>query len=220
MSNSVNPFNDLNNVDTNKIKQSTTNTTSRKPANKLDQDAFVRILTAEMANQSPDSNQDPTAFISQMAQFSSVEQMLNLNRTMTFNGASSLVGKAVTMNSVDSNGNIYRGTVEKVTRNGDNVQVYISLIDQDGKPIYQEQLDSNGKPVVKDGKIVYVTKQVQKTDSNGNPVTDPKTGKPVYEDVKVNKVMPFDYSEVASVIGDSDVKDTEKAAVSNASSTT
>lgn len=216
MASNINPFNDLNTVDTNKIKQSISNGTNRKPSNTLGQDAFVKILTAEMAHQSPDSTQDSTQFISQMAQFSSVEQMLNLNRTMTFNGASSLVGKAVTMNAQDSNGQPYRGTVQKVTKDGDNVQVYVSLLDKDGKDIYQEELDSNGNPVVKDGKTVYVTKQVPKTDSNGKPITDPTTGKPVYDEVKVNKVVPFDYSQVAGVIGNSDVEDTEKAAASKA----
>lgn len=216
MASNINPFNDLNTVNTSKIKQSTTNTTTRKASNTLDQDAFVKILTAEMANQSPDSTQDSTQFIAQMAQFSSVEQMLNLNRTMTFNGASSLVGKAVTMNAQDSDGQPYRGVVQKVTKDGDNIQIFLSLVDENGNNIYQEQLDSNGNPVVKDGKIVYVTKQVPKTDSNGKPVTDPTTGKPVYDEVKVNKVIPFDYSQVAGVIGSSDVEDTEKAAVSNA----
>lgn len=219
MSSNVNPFNDLNTIDTSKLSNYVSNS-SRKPSNKLDQDAFVRILTAEMANQSPDSTQDSSQFIAQMAQFSSVEQMLNLNKTMTFNGASSLVGQGVTMNSQDSNGNPYRGVVEKVTKDGDNIQLYVSLVDQDGKPIYQEQLDSNGNPVVKDGKIVYVTNQVQKTDSDGKPVIDPATGKPVYEDVKVNKVIPFNYSDVTSVIGKYDVIDTEKYAQDNKTSTT
>lgn len=219
MSNNVNPFNDLNTIDTSKLSDYVSNS-SRKPSNKLDQDAFVRILTAEMANQSPDSNQDSSQFIAQMAQFSSVEQMLNLNKTMTFNGASSLVGQGVTMNSQDSNGNPYRGIVQKVTKDGDNIQLYVSLVNQDGSPMYQEQLDSNGNPVVKDGKIVYVTNQVPKTDSDGKPVIDPATGKPVYEDVKVNKVIPFNYSDVVSVIGKYDVIDTEKYAQDNKTSTT
>lgn len=219
MSSNVNPFNDLNTIDTSKLSDYVSNS-SRKPSNKLDQDAFVRILTAEMANQSPDSTQDSSQFIAQMAQFSSVEQMLNLNKTMTFNGASSLVGQGVTMNSQDSNGNPYRGVVQKVTKDGDNIQLYVSLVDQDGNPIYQEQLDSNGNPVVKDGKIVYVTNQVPKTDADGKPVIDSATGKPVYEDVKVNKVIPFNYSDVTSVIGKYDVIDTEKYAQDNKTSTT
>lgn len=218
MASSTNPFNDLNTIDTSKLSNSIS-TTSRNASNKLDQDAFVKILTAEMSHQSPDNTQDSTEFVAQMAQFSSVEQMLNLNRTMTFNGASSLVGKGVTMNEQDSDGNPYRGVVQKVTRSGDDIKVFVSLVDGNGNPEYQEQLDGNGNPVVKDGKIQYVTEPKVKTDANGDAVIDPSTGKPVYEDVKVGKVMSFDYSDVAGVIGDYDVIDTEKYAEDSSKST-
>ncbi|WP_053240956.1 flagellar hook capping FlgD N-terminal domain-containing protein [Clostridium sp. DMHC 10] len=195
-----NSFNDLNTIDTSKIASGSSSST-RKTSNTLDQDAFVRILTAEMANQSPDNSQDATQFVAQMAQFSSVEQMLNLNRTMTFNGASSLIGKVVTMKSADSDGNPYRGIVEKVTRNGDSMKVYVDLLDQNGNQIYQEKLDDKGNPVIKDGKPVYLTEKKEKVDSDGKVVTDPTTGQPVYEDVPINKVMTFDYSDVDSASG-------------------
>jgi flagellar basal-body rod modification protein FlgD len=41
----------------------------------LDKDAFLRLLTAQLANQDPLSPVDNQAFIAQLAQFSSVEQL-------------------------------------------------------------------------------------------------------------------------------------------------
>ena len=49
-------------------------------ANKtLDKDAFLRLLVTQLQHQDPMSPMDDTQFISQLAQFSSLEQMQGLN---------------------------------------------------------------------------------------------------------------------------------------------
>jgi flagellar basal-body rod modification protein FlgD len=54
----------------------------KESQNTLGQDAFLRILVTQMKNQNPLEPQKDTEFIGQMAQFSSLEQLTNLNKTM------------------------------------------------------------------------------------------------------------------------------------------
>lgn len=234
MANTGNAFNSLSTVT---VSQSVTNNGTkvvRNTSNTMDQDAFVKILMSEMANQSPDNPEDATQFVAQMAQFSSVEQMLNLNRTMTFNSASSLIGKGVNINQVDENGNPYMGLVKKVVKNGDNISVYTELFDSNGNPLYQPKLDSKGNPVYDSkGNPVYVTEPVKVQevdsngklvyDSNGNPVYQPEldskgnvvkdaSGNIVYQTIQkpVARVQAFDYTDITGVNDGENVKDTQQ----------
>lgn len=50
--------------------------------NDLDKDAFLKLLTTQLANQDPLSPMEDTEFIAQLAQFSSLEQMSALNKTV------------------------------------------------------------------------------------------------------------------------------------------
>ncbi|MFN0009428.1 MAG: flagellar hook capping FlgD N-terminal domain-containing protein [Planctomycetota bacterium] len=54
-------------------------TTATTPARQLDKNAFLKLLVTQMQNQDPLSPTDSTQFVSQMAQFSSLEEMQNLN---------------------------------------------------------------------------------------------------------------------------------------------
>lgn len=91
----------------------------------LDKNAFLKILSAELANQDPTNAKDSTAYISQLAQFSSLEQMTNLNSTMSFNSASNLVGKNVVLKIVGSDGQLVQGYVKNVGKNGDTVKLNV-----------------------------------------------------------------------------------------------
>ncbi len=51
--------------------------------NALGQDAFLKILVTQMKHQDPMEPLKDTEFIGQMAQFTSLEQLTNLNKTMT-----------------------------------------------------------------------------------------------------------------------------------------
>ncbi|NRT73669.1 flagellar hook capping FlgD N-terminal domain-containing protein [Clostridium beijerinckii] len=81
----------------------------------MDKNAFLKILSAEMANLDPSQNQDSSQYVTQMAQFSSIEQMSNLNSTLVKSSYEQLVGKGVEMTDTDSSGNNYTGIVKSVT---------------------------------------------------------------------------------------------------------
>jgi len=71
------------------IATSTTGTTASTAAastsstQTLGQDAFLQLLVSELKNQDPTQAQDPNAMISQMAQFSALEQQTNTNSLLT-----------------------------------------------------------------------------------------------------------------------------------------
>ena len=56
--------------------------TSRAVSKELDKEAFLKLLIAQLANQDPMNPMEDREFIAQMAQFSSLEQMANMSRTM------------------------------------------------------------------------------------------------------------------------------------------
>jgi flagellar basal-body rod modification protein FlgD len=65
---------------------------TNKPMGK---DEFLKILVTQLQYQDPLNPVDDTEFIAQMAQFSALEQMQNLNTTFTMSQALSLIGKDV-----------------------------------------------------------------------------------------------------------------------------
>ena len=79
----------------------------------LGKDSFLRILTEQLKNQDPLKPQDDREFIAQMAQFNSLEQMIQLNEGFAelsnrFGQSQALefLGREVTVNSgLDHEGN-------------------------------------------------------------------------------------------------------------------
>lgn len=116
------------------------NTTARgtkivKSGNDMDKNAFLRILSAELSNQNPDDAKDSTQYVAQMAQFTALEQMQNLNSTMTFSGASSLIGKTVTLTDLDMNGYQYAGVVKGTVKDGGTIKLNIEINNNGTKSI-------------------------------------------------------------------------------------
>lgn len=65
-----------------KFGETNNKTQDNKSKNNLDKDAFLRLLTTQLANQDPLNPMEDREFIAQLAQFSSLEQMQNLNKTI------------------------------------------------------------------------------------------------------------------------------------------
>lgn len=94
----------------------------------LGKDAFMKILVTELANQDPLEPLDQSEFISQMAQFSQVEQIANieddlesLGQFMKFS-SSTLVGSNITYAEPEDE-TLRTGTVQSVIFEADNIKV-------------------------------------------------------------------------------------------------
>lgn len=91
-------------------------------SSELGKEEFLKLLVCQLQNQDPLNPQDDTDFVAQLAQFSALEQMTNMNSTMTNTSAYSLVGKEVIVQTKDSTGAYkeIRGTVDYVEiKNGE-----------------------------------------------------------------------------------------------------
>lgn len=108
-----------------------------KSGDNMDKNAFLTILSAELSNMDPMGNNDSTQYVTQMAQFASMEQMTNLNTTMSSYANNSLVGKGVTLKSVDSKGVNYTGIVKSVTTNSSKTTVSVE-VNENGTNTYKD----------------------------------------------------------------------------------
>lgn len=88
----------------------------RSTDNDLDGSSFLKIMVAEMKNIDPSSSQDNTAYVTQMAQMTTMQQMSDLNKTMSAYSYQALLGKGVTVGVADTDGYDYTGIVKGVSR--------------------------------------------------------------------------------------------------------
>ena len=106
------------------------NTVNGRTANQqLGKDDFLKLLITQLTNQDPTNPMEDTQFISQMAQFSSLEQMTNMNQSFTkmaeminASQAANTIGKTVEIEIGDTT---TRGVVEATTM-GSNPEVMVN----------------------------------------------------------------------------------------------
>ncbi|EKQ51085.1 MULTISPECIES: flagellar hook capping FlgD N-terminal domain-containing protein [unclassified Clostridium] len=122
----------------------------KKSDSGVSKDGFLKILAAQLSNLDPTQNQDSSAYVAQMAQFASLEQMQNLNTTMSDSAYQQMVGKLVTINETTDDGKSYiQGYVTEVIKKSTGTFVKLNI---NGKT---EEVDAS--------KVIGV---VQSTDSN------------------------------------------------------
>lgn len=92
-----------------------------------DPSTFLQLLVAQLKNQDPDNPTDPTAFMTEIAQLTSVESQTSLNSQEQAVAADSMLGKDVT--GTTSSGSV-TGTVTSVLLSGSgNPQIEVTLGD-------------------------------------------------------------------------------------------
>jgi flagellar basal-body rod modification protein FlgD len=75
-------------MNTNAISSLMNNTASSTSSNtaatgaQADKDLFMKLLVAQLKNQDPMSPQDGAAFVAQLAQFNSLEQLTNIRQSI------------------------------------------------------------------------------------------------------------------------------------------
>jgi flagellar basal-body rod modification protein FlgD len=144
---------------------SSASSASAASAPTLGADDFLKLLMAQMQNQDPLQPTDSTQFVTQLAQFSQVQQSVAQSTTlgtistqlqgMSNSNASDLIGKTVT---VQGNGLQWNGTFAtsaNVTLGGAAQQVNVSIQDSQGNVVRTMQLGAEPAgtlPITWDGK--------------------------------------------------------------------
>lgn len=133
----------------------------------LDKDSFLKLLVTQMKYQDPLNPSTDTQFVAQLATFSQLEQMQNLNQTYSNSQAFGLVGMNVIVKTSDSSGNVsYKsGTVDYVVMANGTAKLSIDknlyTLDQLEQVIDNTYLIKQGLP--------YLTKEVKETFDKADP---------------------------------------------------
>ena len=91
---------------------SSTSASTTKTNNELGKDDFLQLLVTQLQHQDPLAPMEDKEFISQMAQFTSLEQMKNMNNAVQITQATSYIGKQVSW--ADSQGTEQTGIVTAI----------------------------------------------------------------------------------------------------------
>lgn len=142
----------------------------------LDKDSFLKLLVAELRHQDPTQPMNDREFISQMAQFSSLEQMSNMNQAIErlvlrsqTGEAFSLIGKEV--EAVDfASQQLVRGVASGVVYRQDGVKIIVGSTEVSLNDIHAVYMPKNN-----------LTNENKKTQSN--EITE-KTNNAVNEQTK------------------------------------
>jgi flagellar basal-body rod modification protein FlgD len=103
------------------IQQALQGITIKENKQTLNQDDFLKLLTIQLQNQDPLKPMEDAQFMGTMAQFASLEQTRELTKTLgdftkaqVLNSAQIYLGRQVTLDLADQNGNVIAGTVSAV----------------------------------------------------------------------------------------------------------
>lgn len=102
----------------------------RTPTSNLDKDDFLKLLTVQLKNQDPMNPMEDMEFISEMASFSSLEQMLNINSSVEE------ISSQITSNKTQQ-AMMYLGTnvVANTSEDGEPVSGTVEMVGfNDGEP--------------------------------------------------------------------------------------
>lgn len=166
--------------------------TATAQAQDINQDTFLKLFVTQLQNQDPLNPMDPSGMLSQLAQFTALEQQTQSNdllknllsaiqsqsqfdlmqfvgrEVVTQGNTVSLPQSGGTSLSYDLGGNANNVTVSILDSNGQLVRTIQEGAQAQGRQVVEwDGLDGNGNPLP-EGTYSF---QVQATDSNGSGVT-------------------------------------------------
>jgi flagellar basal-body rod modification protein FlgD len=133
------------------VTPTTSNTTTANSNSTVGEGEFLKLLTTQLQNQDPLNPMDDTQSVAELAQFSSLQSMDSLSSAFSaFQSnfsvmqSASLIGKTVSAQSTDANGNTttVQGTIASISVV--NGAPEFTLTDSSGKLV----TGSNGQPLV------------------------------------------------------------------------
>ncbi len=150
---------------------STTSSVMSSEGGELGKDEFLTLLLTQLQNQDPMEPMDSTEMVAQLAQFSALEQMQNLNTQFEDFREQSLIqslfvlqGQSVTLELTD--GSTVEGTVDKILWSSDSMKLEINgelyaLDEITGITVTnaseEEVAEAAGETSVTDGESTYET---------------------------------------------------------------
>lgn len=139
---------------------SSSNVGKESTGSTLDMTSFLQLLAAQFQNQDPTNPTDNTEYISELAQFSSLQAMNTLTQYADEQYAASLVGKTVEVAQRDTNGQLVKKT---------GVVTSANFASSSGSTIF---LDNDNNTSYSIGNVM----QVLASNSQTTTPTDPDSG--------------------------------------------
>ena len=131
-------------------------------------DDFLNLMVAQLTNQDFMNPVDDTQYVTQLAQFATMQSMQEMSGYSQLNYVSSLVGKTVTVASLGLGGNVAKdtGVVSAINLSGDNYTITVN-----GKQYELSQImtvnnsssDTTKEALSEANKIALVETETQKT---------------------------------------------------------
>jgi flagellar basal-body rod modification protein FlgD len=135
--------------------------TGRMPSPDLGKDEFLKILMVQLQNQDPTNPMDDREFISQMAQFSSLEQLMNMTNSIDTLVQSQLISPVIQYSHMIGKEVSYQGYDEETNEEtGMEKSKVIAVSQYEGWAILELE---NGEKVYADAVL-----QVNETSKDGD----------------------------------------------------
>lgn len=157
------------------------------PGEETNKDLFLKLLVAQMSNQDPLNPQDPTQYVTQLAQFSSLEQMQSLNEGMEYlvgltNGvlvnsamstASALIGKRIEAYAPKEDDTEETNNVAKNDDETDDKKTITGVVEgikiKDGIVYMEVRVDETGElKSIEYGSLIKASENKDSAESNTN----------------------------------------------------
>lgn len=157
------------------------------PGEETNKDLFLKLLVAQMSNQDPLNPQDPTQYVTQLAQFSSLEQMQNLNEGMEYlvgltNGvlvnsamstASALIGKKIEAYAPEEEDTEETNNVAKGDEKPDDKKTVTGVVEgikiENGIVYMEVRVDESGElKSIEYGSLIKASENKNSGESNTN----------------------------------------------------